>query len=525
MTTRRALAMVAFIPLAVCVAPLGAQAFPRADLPPGGAIRLTFDPRISQWYSSLRDGVERPLGFFFGGVPPAPGADPKIPLITRLQEDIRVATGSDAYLAILGGARLSVRAERRETPLLLEVGITDRLAIGVRVPVVRVKTSAAFRLDSTQANLGQNPRTISGSGADATYAAFFGEFDGALATIQQNITNGAYGPPGSGTRLAAQAFADSADAVRAALFRAAFGVGPGDAAPFLPTATSATGLAIAANLSRIQQRFAAGFGVAGFDDTYLLPTALMSGVDVNAAMASENGGFGAAPFADTRRALRFWLGDVELQGRLGLIRSPNYLMTVGALVRLPTGHQDSPNNLLDLSAGDHQLDVEGDVTQDAIIGGRLWLNLRVRVGIQQPGERARRVGPTDLVLIPRAATTLLSWDPGDYLLIDLAPLYRFTPRFAAGLTAQLYTQRPDRYEYRSSADSLAVATALGAPRSAALLDAGTAVRSLRLGGAVTFTGPVLDGACSVERVISGRGADVPVMTVFRIGLRTTFRLF
>jgi hypothetical protein len=504
--------------------PLLAQAVPRADLPRGGSLRITFDPRISFWDETLNDGMRRPLGWFLGGVTLPAGADPKTPQIRRLEQDIRVAAGNDAFIAILGGARLAVHAERRETPILLEFGVSNRVSVGVRVPLVRVKTSAAFALDTTQANLGRNPRSELAN-ADSTYGAFFGQFDAALAQMQQNILNGTYGPVGSGTRAAAQAFADSAGLVRVALFRAAYGLGTGDAAPFLPIAGSAAGAAIAGNLTRIQQRFATAFGVGGFSDPYLLPTDLMTSGDMSALMLNPDVGFGAAPLADTRRGLRYWLGDVEIGARFGVVSGAHYSLTAGALVRLATGHQDSPHNLLDLEAGDHQVDVEGEVTQAAVIGGRLWLNLGARIGLQQAGARARRVTPADLPLVPRGAAALLSWDPGDYVMLDFAPLYRFTPQFGAGLTVGYYRRGADRYAYRAPQDSLAVSTALGTPTPAGVLDGGTAERRLRLGGAVTFSGPVVEGSFSVERVISARGAAVPAQTVFRLVMRTNVPLF
>jgi hypothetical protein len=483
-------------------------------------LRLTFDPQISFWRDAFRNGDRAPLGWFLSG--DSVGGT-HIPQLARLEADVAVAARLPGFIANLGSARLSARAERRVTPILLELGVTDRLAICVRAPLVRVHTRVAFALDSTAGNLGANPR-LTDPNAELLYGAFFGDFDAALTQLLQNIAAGTYGPPGSGLRAAAQAFADSAVDVRGALYRAAFGAGPGDAAPFLPTGASAGGVAIGANVSRIQQELALTWGVAGFTDAFPLPDARASALDVEALMVDRSVGYGAGPLRDTRPALRYWLGDVEVQARYRVIAGGQYATTLGALVRLPTGHQDSPHNFLDVAAGDRQLDVEAELTQELTLGGRLWLNAALRAGLQRPGERERRVGPAAGVLLPAGATARLEWDPGDYVAIDVAPLYRFTPEFGAGLTLGYFIQGQDRYSYRTPQDSLAVATALGAPLPAGVLDAGTAERRLVVGGAVTFATRQVEGAFTVERVVSARGVGAPALTQVRIVLRTSRRI-
>jgi hypothetical protein len=154
------------------------------------------------------------------------------------------------------------------------------------------------------------------------------------------------------------------------------------------------------------------------------------------------------------------------------------------------------------------------------VGGRLWLNLNVRGGVQFAGQRERRVAPPELFWVTSAADARLAWKPGNYLGLDFAPMYKFTPTFAAGLTGSYYTQRPDRYTFLSPQDSTALATRLGVPTSASVLDAGTGIRFLRLGVAVTYTGPLWEAGFSVLQTVSGGGAAVPASTVFRIVLRT-----
>ena len=243
-------------------------------------------------------------------------------------------------------------------------------------------------------------------------------------------------------------------------------------------------------------------------------------------LADTTVGFGAARFADTRRSQRFWAGDAEISARYQIASGPVYAATVGVLVRLPTGHQDSPHNFVDLSSGDHQTDFEGLIVQELMVARRLWLNLAVRAGQQRPGTRERRVAPSDAFLVPRAAWANLEWDPGDYLGIDFAPMLRLSSTFAAGVTLGYWRKGNDTYRFLTPQDSLDLELRLGTPISAAMLDAQTAERRVRLGGAITYLGPRDEAGFSVEQTVSGgAGATVPVATVFRIVLRTSRRLF
>jgi len=134
------------------------------------------------------------------------------------------------------------------------------------------------------------------------------------------------------------------------------------------------------------------------------------------------------------------------------------------------------------------------------------------------------VAPFDAILVPFAATADLAWDPGDYAAVDFAPLYRFAPQFAAGLTAGYWTKGRDHYSFRSPQDSTDLATRLGAPTSASVLDQGTSERRLQLGVAVTYVAPEVEGGFSIQQTVTGAGVT-PAAAVFRIVLRASWNLF
>ena len=232
-----------------------------------------------------------------------------------------------------------------------------------------------------------------------------------------------------------------------------------------------------------------------------------------------------APITNTRYALRYFPGDAEMAAKVRLAGGQTYAAVVAAVVRFPTGHLSSPNDLIDLPTGDHQTDLEGRLAQELTVAHHLWLNLSLRAARQRPGTRDRRVGPESVPLLPRATLATLNWHPGDYAAVDFAPLLRLDRNFAAGPTVSYFTKQRDRYSFRSPQDSIALATRLGAPQAASVLDAGTSERRLRFGWAMSYLGPGLEAGMSVEQTVSGAGGRVPAATVFRLVLRTWRRLY
>jgi hypothetical protein len=339
------------------------QAVPRTDTPRQGKLRLTFEPVITTWEYEFTPEGRTPIG---------------------------------ATLP----ATVFVRQEQRVTPLMLEWGITDRLAIGAKAPLVRVNSRQSYNVDSA-------------GNADSAGLAL----DSLL-----NDTLYAYGS-----------------------------LGP------------------------------------------------------------------------TPRHLHYWAGDAEVQAKYRLVAEANYAVSGTLLVRLPTGHQDSPNNLFDIPSGDHQTDIELQAAVELTLLSRLWLNGSIRSAHQRQGTRDMRVGPQAELLHPHATLAKMNWDPGDYFAIDLAPMYRFSKFFGAGFTAGWYNKREDHYGYRSVQDSIDVATNSGAAVPADVLDIGTAVRRWRLGVAMTYVSPDVEGSLSFEQTVDATaeeaGTRIPAASVFRLVMR------
>lgn len=499
---------------------LAAQAVERTDVPGRGVLRVTFDPRIMTWNDAFSDQGRMRLGAPLTG--DTIGAR-FIPVIARLQQNVRFTSGVGGFVANLGAGLLSGLQERRTYPFKVEFGLTPQLSLSVMVPIVRVATRTAFQLSSRGANLGLNPR-FTKPGADAAYTTFFTQFDSSLARLDQNISAGQYGCAG-GAPCAARDSSSYWHAVRNALHDMAYGVGqPGSpGSPFLPLDTTVAGRAIDTTVARIGRDMAsAPFGVGGFAGPFLLPTDSLSGTLVAGAIVDSVIGFGYTnrPFRDD---FRYGLGDLELGAKYRAVGGAHYRAALEALVRLPTSAPDSDSDLLRQATGEHRFDLEGRLTQE-VVAGPAWLNVAIRAGRARAGTRVRRVAPPDAFLIPAAATATLRWEPGSYVGVDVAPLVQLAPEFAAGFTAGYWSKAQDHYAFQTPQDSVALATRLGTPTAANVLDQSTSQHRVRLGFAATYHGPTLEGGFSIEQTVSG-GGRVPGATVYRLVLRLVRRLF
>jgi len=175
-------------------ASLAAQAVDRTDTPRHGALRVSFDPQTMTWEQNFAPSGRQGIGAAFT----ADSASAALPSLGMMQQQTRTLTGIAGYIASLGHDLLAVRAERRIMPIGLEYGITDRLSLGVTVPIVRVDVRAGYTLHPPGSNVGAGPRTSADS---ARYDTFFKDFDAALGLMDSEAKRGGLGKNDRGERF------------------------------------------------------------------------------------------------------------------------------------------------------------------------------------------------------------------------------------------------------------------------------------------------------------------------------------
>src|SRR2546427_10268553 len=293
---------------------LAAQAVERTDVPARGVLRVTFDPRIMTWNDQFTDARRMKLGAPLTG---DTVGGRYIPVVSRLEQNVRVVGGISSFVASLGAGLLSVRQERRTYPTTAEVGLTNRLSGSLMVPMVRVATRASFQYSARGANLGVNPLVFNAPGARGTDSAFFAQFDQALAQLDQQAA-GCAAPP---SPCAARDSSTRWRAVRDALHGSVYGAGE-TGSPFLPLDSSTPGKAIDTTVAHIRQGLNMTFGIGGVDTTVALASDTLSGSTFEQILLSPDpNGFGytTVPFA---RNFRYRLGDVELAAKYRLLAGP-----------------------------------------------------------------------------------------------------------------------------------------------------------------------------------------------------------
>lgn len=484
---------------------------------PAGVVRVDLDGALTTWDHRWRDGEKEPLGADLSGpvfgselFPSLADADARIGRITGLP-DVRLN---------LGALATDAQADVGRGVLGVAVGLTSSLTVFGRIPLVRARVQSRIQLDPAAANAGVSP------GADQE-SPFFSELDASLTALSGRIAAGDFdGDPALKAR--AQATLDAATALRTDLFGLL--ADPTTAAPFVPTAASPAGAAIAARVSDLQSTLATDFGVTGFTTPVVLPAEPLTSEELVALIGDPAGPIGLRP-GDSKVTFR---GDAEAGVALTLAdhwdrggRRGGFRAAVEGTVRFPTGQVARPERLFALGTGGGNTDVGLRLTAD--LGSGAW-------GFRAEGAYERRLAADYLVRVaaptqPLASIDLLSVvrrDPGDVVSLAVRPFYRLAPTLAIQGSATHWSRGADEASYASAADEIpdvpASLVASDSKASATVLGIGLTYSSpgrLRPGG----NGLPVDAGWMYERVVHASGGLVPDRHTMRAMLRLYFGVF
>ena len=495
--------------------PAAVAQLPPVGVPPG-VFRAEADGFFETWDEEFLDGDTRPLGARLA----ASGLGSALfPSLAGAEARIRDLTGLTAFQLDLGDLTADAHADRAVANFGGTLGLTRSIAIFGRMPLVRSRVQYTAALDGASANAGLNP----GAGAQD---GFFQEFDAALATLTSQIAAGAYdGNP------AQRAAADAALAEGTALRDGLFGLlaDAETASPFVPTATSDAGTAIASRVGSLQTTLATGLGVGGFTTTPALPAPATAG-ELESVLSDSFGGVGlrggesVISFrGDAEAGVALTLADRwDLRGGRGGFRA-----AVEGLVRFPTGVRARTDRVLALGTGDGQTDLEVRATVDA--GGGPW-GVRLEGGYnrQLAGDIVARVAGPGQPFPGSDLLADLTLDPGDVVTLAARPFYRLARTIALVGTVEHQSRGEDEVSYRDDAAAIpgVDAAVLGAGTDASVTVAGIGITyanpgSLRPGG----RGLPVDAGWSYERVIRASGGLVPNVHRMRARLRVYFGIW
>ncbi len=504
--------------LAGLLAPSGAYAQLAPVGVPAGVMRVDLDGSVETWDQRWLDGERAPLGTELSSA--ATGSD-LLPSLVDADTRLARITGLPSYRLNLGALTADALAEESRGSLGLAIGLTRAITIFGNVPLVRTRTQTSYALAATAtSDAGLTP------GTDAQ-AAFFTQFDNSLNGLSQRIAAGDFDGDAA-LKARAQATLLDGTALRDDLF--ALLADPLTASPFVPTATSTAGTAVASRVSTLQTSLASDFGVAGFSELPTLPTAQATTAEVLSALTDPSGPT-ALRLDESKLTFR---GDAEAGVALTLVDRwdrgrgrGGFRAAVEGLVRFPTGQLAPVDRVMALGTGDAQTDVELRLTAD-LGGGRWGLRGEGMYNRQLAADYIRRVAPPTQPLAGLDFLSAVRRDPGDVVRIAVRPFFRLAPTFAIQGTVMHWSRGEDAVSYLTPEDEIPGV-------DASVLAQDTKASATVLGIGLTYSNPGLfreggrgmpiDASWGYERIVRTTGGIVQDRHTFRARFRAYFGLF
>jgi hypothetical protein len=506
-------------------------------LVPHGRVRLQLGVIFSRWdtrFGRLPDGSE-PLEKL-GQDLTDPTSLSLYPGMPTLQDAVQNVTGLADFDPILGSTDGRVTQDITTIDFGASVGVFDWLTLGAVLPWVQTRTviDQYFAPDSINGNLGLNPTISNRSGVDS----FLGSAATADVLAAQNALTAC--APGPSTACSdAQALSGRTSTFSSSM-QSAY-----TATPYFPL----VGSEAADALSQEAQQLSAELVAAGLSG--LAPLAL--GTDVLTTdgfpLLPSVAGSGIEAAALQGRKFLYGAGDLELSARVRLLdnltpewstqetypteRSAlhaagpwfRYQLTASFLTRLPTGMNEDPQILLDVGRSDAQMDFEGGATAMLRFGQKFGLSAGGRYGIQGSTTLVKRVAPLELAMPPVSTQREVTFDPGFYMVVGVAPIFHITDGLTVHGEYRFYHKGRDQFELVSPDPTL----------DPTVLEIESGIKQHQMGAGLRYdtVAPWREGSGGFPLEIhlrllhtyAGSGGHTPQVTRVETGLRVFRRIW
>ena len=444
------------------------------------------------------DGSLEPLGIDFAldtvGIR-------EFPNLGTLQTGLRALTGDPNFNLSLGTTRVDLRAHVTAIPFVIEAGLSRRFSMGIQIPYVHTRNSAFFAVNPNrrEGNLGFNP-ALAVPAALAQNTTMFTQFNTAAATLQASLDACAANPAASPSCPGLNAQRANAQSLIANSTAFANGVNQiYTTSPFVPIRNTDAQLAIEARVAAFRALYAQ-FGVTSIAATTTGPFAAQNTLTLRDAQTIlSDPRFGVE--ADGIRTIdRSHVGDIDIGGKFLLLDTfgnttaarmqpsgLNFRASIGGVVRLPTGQNESPNNFIDIGTGNGQTDLEGRLFADVLIGSRFWQSFVVRYNNQLSDDEEVRI--TDLPnrrLAPLYRRQVVERNLGNIFEFETSPRVVLTNFFAISGHYVYRSKGEDKYE-GTFAIPAAVTGFSDITLDASTLNLETETKEHRLGGGISFS--------------------------------------
>jgi hypothetical protein len=404
-----------------------------------------------------------------------------VPQFATAESAIRNASGLSNF-KLTAGNLVAIGDSRIVTaPLIAQYGVTNRLTIGVVVPLVETRTTLFAQLNPKLgfANVGPNPG-FANPGQLGQNAALVSAFRNAATALQQKLTACTATPadPGCSALLAdataAQSLIQSTTNFAGAV-ETLYGTDeahPGQ--PYVPLTGGAAQLAINTQIQNLVAQYQTFLGstISGSVAAATAPAAraafqdLLKSMGRDSLQSTDRTSIGDISIGATYQ-LANTFGDTTLAARSGA----RYRVALNGTLRLGTGEPASRQRLLDVSTGYGQHGIA--------VGGAADMQFSEKYSVTATGSYTLQLGTVDVTRLANPGNALLPLDvsplnlggtysAGNVAALSIVPRMRIAGYFA--LTGQYSIVRTgaDQYTLADSASSSGASlTSVGASAATA----------------------------------------------------------
>lgn len=522
-----------------------------------GAIRVGVSTTIADYSRRFgkdtpgrANGSAEPLGIDFSQ--DTLGAT-RFPLLLPLQSALRSVTGNANLVLNLGSSSVAAQARIQTMPIVIEAGLTNRLTIGVTVPIVRTLTEVSFGLKQN-GNLGFNPaRATDGTAtaAAATNAGLVSQLTAARTQLQALITSctaNAAANPNCSSILANGPALQSAVNAYATGVAQVYGTSASSGGAFVPVSGSGADSAVRNRLAAFRTQLE-GYGITAITATTAgpsRPTALVTPDGIQRVLTDSSFGILSSRLATFDRQS---IGDIDVSLKLRLFDSfgsasdtarllpvgVNVRQSIAGVFRIGTGNMSQPERYFDSGRGDGQNDVELASFTDIVVGRRWFTTVLARYTMQLPDQPTMRITDAPTQVFPEQfRERVVNRNLGDRIELSVAPRWIMNDVFSVGAQYLFRAKGADRYT-----GTFTVPTAESGLDALVALDAGTLNAETsgmehRIGIGIGFSSVAsyvrhraavpLEVEYQASKSVAGSGGAVPRMTIHRLQVRVYGRM-
>ncbi|HUF28395.1 MAG TPA: hypothetical protein VMM18_15570 [Gemmatimonadaceae bacterium] len=501
---------------------------------------VRFDERYGMNTPGRPDGALEPIGIDFNLDTVGTNVFRNL---TPLESGLRQLTGIPDFTLSLGRTVLTADVNITVTPFVFELGVTNRLSMGLVIPYVRTRSTLAFNANplGREGNAGFNPALTVQAARDANTAVVT-SLHTAAGQLEAMLGGPAFctanpGDPRCVLIANTRSFADGV----AATYGTTSPLAPGS--PFIPIAETDAQLAIEARIRAFESFYGAPSGSFGnpfasqapltVTDAQRILTDPAFGINAEPLETVERSGIG-----DIELGAKYLLFDTMLRQGVDRLTSPDGLHfrgAVGALFRFGTGEPDSPDHFADVGTGQGQNDLELRGFADIVYGRHLFTSLIGRYGWQFADRLTMRIPESpESALAAEWRRREVERDLGDFF--ELEANQRVVVNDYVSVTGHyMYRHKyGDRYTgtFEVPADVTGYAPVT---LDASILNQQTEAIEHRLGGGLSFSTVAAFAQGRVRLPIEvtyfhfqttrGWGGQVPKLRSDQIQVRVYFRLF